>query len=158
METTCFASGARRSRAAAAVVNSLGAVDLVAAIVAEDAQAGVSAAVRRELEAHDSVRVFDFGTATSPEWPSPNSETGGGARRNVCLWDGVDAAIAQDSEGFAHVVETLLGTLAGGESNCWSGSTVRRVVMIGGQALLERLDLLAHGVQQGVRYRYILVQ
>jgi hypothetical protein len=156
MDTTCFASGARRSRAAAAVVNSLGAVDLVAAIVAEDAQADVTAAVRRELETHECVRVFDLGTASAPKLPTDAEDSE--RHRDVYLWGGVDAAIAKDPLEFEHVVEELCGTLTSCGSNVWSGHTGRRVVIIGGDALLERLDHLIHGIQQGVRYRYILVQ
>lgn len=155
METTGFASGARRSRAALAVVNSLGAVDLVAAIVAEDAQAGVTEAVRRELEAQQCVRVFDLGTSPTLALPVDTTEDPV-PHRDVFLWGGVDAAIAQDPEGFEHSVEELCRTLTHGAAG-WRGS-MRRVVIIGGNALLERLDHLIHGIQRGVRYRYILVQ
>ena len=160
METTCFASGARRSRAAVAVVNSLGAVDLVAAIVAEEAQAGVTAAVRRELEAQECVRVFDLGTDATPEMPDAGLEDCAETqrRRDVYLWGGVDAAIQQDPEGFEHAVEELCCTLTPFGTSGWNGHTVRRIVIIGGSALLERLDHLIHGIKRGVRYRYILVQ
>jgi hypothetical protein len=157
METNCFASGARRSRAAVAVVNSLGAVDLVAAIVAEEAQAGVTDAVRRELEAQDHVRIFDVGAASTGRLTA-GTEDDGQRHRDIYFWGGVDAAIERDPEEFEHVVEELCGTLTHGESGSWNGQAVRRVVIIGGNALLERLDHLIHGIKHGVRYRYILVQ
>lgn len=157
METNCFASGARRSRAAVAVVNSLGAVDLVAAIVAEDAQADVTEAVRRELEGQKCVRVFDLGSSPVSDLPS-GPELDAQPHRDVYLWGGVDAMIAQDPEGFEHSVEELCCTLAQGGAPGWTGNCVRRVVIIGGNALLERLDHLIQGIRRGVRYRYILVQ
>ena len=160
METNCFASGARRSRAAVAVVNSLGAVDLVAAIVAEDAQASVTEAVRRELQAHEYVRVFELGTDSPPGLPAagPSNSDESQRHRDIYLWGGVDAAIERDPEGFEHAVEELCSTITRGGHTGWNAHTVRRVVIIGGSALLDRLDHLVHGIQRGVRYRYILVQ
>ncbi|MGV3720162.1 MAG: hypothetical protein ACO1SX_04555 [Actinomycetota bacterium] len=147
MDTTC-ASGARRSSAALAVVNSLGAVDLVAAIVAEDARAGVTAAVRKELEAHHFHR-FDV---ENPGGVLPESAKG---QRSVYLWGDVDSEILRDPAAFQLEVERLCSALA----RSGSGATgVRRAVLIGGAALLERLDCLAQAVNGGMRYRYILVQ
>lgn len=149
METTCCASGARRSSAALAVVNSLGAVDLVAAIVAEDARAGVTAAVRKELEAHHFHR-FDV---QNPGGVLPESESG---QRAVYLWGDVDAEILRDPAAFRREVDELCSALARPDPD--SPDSVRRAVLIGGAALLERLDCLAEAVHSGMRYRYILVQ
>lgn len=145
MDTTC-ASGARRSCAAVAVVNSLGAVDLVAAIVAEDARAGVMDAVRKELAAHHFLSVEDHQGV--PEAAQD--------KRAVYLWGDVDAEIRRDPVGFQREVEQLCCELARSGSSV--GGSVRRAVLIGGSALLERLDYLAEAVRDGVRYRYILVQ
>lgn len=148
MDTTC-ASGARRSSAALAVVNSLRAVDLVAAIVAEDARAGVTAAVRKELEAHHFHR-FDV---ENPGGVLPESGKG---QRAVYLWGDVDAEIIRDPAAFQQEVEQLCSALARSGSGTADGG--RRAVLIGGAALLERLDCLAQAVHGGMRYRYILVQ
>jgi hypothetical protein len=145
MDTSC-ASGARRSSAAAAVVNSLGAVDLVAAIVADDARAGVTEAVRKELEAHHFLRVEDHGPL--PEAPSNT--------RAVYLWGDVDAEIERNPAEFEREVQQLCSELVRSDSGM--GRRSRRAVLIGGKALLERLDCLIDAVQDGIRYRYILVQ
>lgn len=160
METNSFASGARRSRAAVAVVNSLGAVDLVAAIVAEDAQASVTDAVRRELNAQEYVRVFDLNLDSASGLYEEGLQGGEDSQRHrdIYLCGGVDAAIERDPEGFEHAVEELCSSIAREGHTGWNAHTVRRVVIIGGNALLDRLDHLIHGIQRGVRYRYILVQ
>jgi len=143
------ASGARRTSAALAVVNSLGAVDLVAAIVAEDAQAGVTAAVRRELEAHHFLRL----DVENPGCVMPESGKG---QRAVYLWGDVDAEILRDPAAFQREIEQLCARL--GRSGSGAAGGVRRAVLIGGAALLERLDCLAQAAPGGMRYRYILVQ
>ena len=153
MDTTCCASGARRSRAAIAVVNSLGAVDLVAAIVAEDAQAVVAEAVRHELAAQPSMRVLDLGDGPSvdDELPEPTGP------KAVYFWGNVDAAIQADPEAFAHAMDALCTTITDAP-RAWGEHVARRVVLIGGSALLSHLDGLADCLKRGVRYRYILVQ
>jgi hypothetical protein len=120
----------------------------VAAIVAEDARAGVTAAVRKELEAHHFHR-FDV---ENPGGVLPESGKG---QRSVYLWGDVDSEILRDPAAFQREVEQLCAALA----RSGSGATgVRRAVLIGGAALLERLDCLAQAVSGGMRYRYILVQ
>ena len=152
MDTTCCASGARRSRAAIAVVNSLGAVDLVAAIVAEDAQAVVAEAVRHELAAQTSLRVLDLGDGPSgDELPEPTGP------KSVYFWGNVDAAIAADPEAFEHAMDALCTTITDGPRS-WGEHVAGRVVLIGGSGLLAQLDRLADCLKRGVRYRYILVQ
>jgi hypothetical protein len=69
----------------------------------------------------------------------------------------VDAAIEADPEAFEHAMDALCSTITGGP-RAWGGQMARRVVLIGGSALLAQLDRLADCLQRGVRYRYILVQ
>jgi hypothetical protein len=133
-------------------------VDLVAAIVAEEAQGIVAEAVRHELEAQASVQLLDLGSGADSGRLTDPVVPNAARPRAVYFWGDVDAAIEADPEGFEHAMDELCSTIVGSGGRPWGDHPARRAVLIGGNALLAQLDRLADCLKHGVRYRYILVQ
>lgn len=140
------------------VVNSLAAVDLVAAIVEDDARDGVAAAVRRELDARESVRIVELGGSALALTPAGSARDERDSRSDVYLWDDADAAIQQDPDGFERAVDRLCSSIASATSIPRGERAVRRAVLIGGNVLLGRLDRLVDYLRGSGRYRYVLVR
>ena len=154
-ELSCCASGSRRSAAAAVVVNSLGAVDLVAAVVSGDHQARVARSVREALGAEPGLRVLSVESRPRPErWRADGDESG----RTVLLWEQVDVLIEEDPHHFQCTAEELCRALASREANGSGSRRLHRAVLIGGRALAERLEALLELSGEQVRFRYILVE
>lgn len=145
------ATGSRRTTAAAVVVNSLGAVDLIAAVVTGDHQESVAASVREALRAEPGLQVLTAESRPHPErWPA---EGAGPSNRTVLLWEQVDALIEQDPSHFHQTAAELCRALGAD-----APYRLHRAVLIGGRALLDRLHSLHELSGDDIRFRYILVE
>jgi hypothetical protein len=140
LDNTC-ASGSRRTCAAAVLANSLCCADVVAAVVAPEHADRVAEALRRELCEHPGTELLPLGDAA----PEPEH-----ARRAVLLWSGVDSLIDEEPERFEEAVRTLGSRLEGGAA--------RKAVLIGGDALFNRLEDVCEYLPETLRFRYVLIQ
>ena len=156
MDICSCASGSRRTTAAAVVVNSLGAVDLIAAVVTGEHQESVAASVREALRAQPGLHVLSAESRPRPErWSVEASEL---PNRTVLLWEQVDALIEQDPNHFHQTAAELCRALGAGRTDAGEPNRLHRAVLIGGRALLDRIHALHELSGDEVRFRYILVE
>jgi hypothetical protein len=154
MDLDCYdASGCRRAFAAAAIATALNGAELVAVVVAPEHQAAVAGAIQGELVGLSGLRVL---RALGSDFPTAAS--GPSAQRAVLLWEGIDPLLSEPEDRFNLLVTLLGAALARRCAEASGPLVVHRAVLIGGSALMGRLERLAPSLPETVRCRYVLVQ
>ncbi len=181
MLTLDCARGARRTCAAGVVAGTLQAADIVAVIAEPETQMSLADRVREELESRRDTRVVsalgelsDWLEAGYRGWeqgstpPAAHAESLASwhawahadpcVRRSILLWTGVDECVQRDEERFLWLVRMFVANITEPQPEIRAPIRLHKAVLIGGDALEERLELLSDALPDDSRFRYVIVR